>query len=955
MTNTKDDLEKLCSKQQEQINLLTDRLATEQQAIKGMKAIYSAIFLVDVRTGESRELLTHSNLPEFISNVEDSDIIQKEYIDIVLPQYQQAYKEFFDWSTIDERMREKESLVIEFQDKLIGWIRTRLVQVSTDDNGRITQVMVASEEINAEREQYDMLVFNSEHDSLTGIRNRFSGERIFSQMIEDNQSGIFMLFDVDHFKTINDTYGHYAGDQLLVAFTRLLSDSFHNSVCIRLGGDEFAVIMACDYNRGDLSRQIQNFYQAINRLRVPEIGNEHFSVSIGGTIFNDEGTMTTFDEVYRETDHRLYNSKKYEGNFLTLSDYVVPDLEHTFQSLLNDRLNYNRSNESLYRIRDQKSWIKFMEHNDAINIDLCNKHQQYLDKVFECFQAADVPDIDYDILYEMVFNYRYALDPFLNEVFLGEILLPHYRQRKNQNRSVLGRLAYLYLMLGDSMLEIYQMTDHSMLKNATTLLNRCLEVSKNIPVDSADGEYQIFAIAKLINTCNHSDEGAISPDEATQLYQRYRQLIDDNRLQRLHNKKLYEYFALPVHFAILYPLLRARYLDKIPELTIEQTNERAMIKLYLQAHSFGDTFDMPSTIPFSEPHVHLLMRLVNKTLPSNLLLEYLRTNASMLNKEKVTGLEFALYSYLLNEALAILREKSFSEIERQTHVRSMWAYTEHLFSKRDATVTNDFLGMFLDIVLSDPLLRRYLTTEEKVHFLTKVVSSTMIYTTGHAIAVAKIAQVICDCVIQERPDLLLGLFGYTTIYEIRFNKQHIFDFLRMGCLLHDIGKSRMRNVVRNSFRNLTEHEYDMLQSHPEVGAEMLTLDPSLNAVRDLVLGHHKWYNGEGGYPQSFDNTRSDVRILIDILSMADCLEAVTSRMGRGYRKPKSFGRVMSEFREGAGTHYNPELVFMIFRSANAYEILERLVERDWENTYLDIYKSFVNDKKTYDIKTSNLA
>lgn len=954
MKQTKDNLEKLINNQQSEIDILNNKLLTQKLLVEGMTSIYSGIFLIDIRTGDSKELFTHSNLPNHVSDAKSSTKIQEDYLNSLFPQFRQAYIDFFNWDTVDERFKENKCQIIEFQDNINGWVRTRMVKAGADKNGKTTHILIASEFINEEKERYEQLLFNSEHDSLTGIFNRYSGKKFFSKLVEEDATGIFLLFDIDHFKKINDTYGHIAGDRLLVAFAQLLSNSFKNACCIRLGGDEFALIQECNYNRGDLSRIIQNFYEQINHLHIKDVENERFSVSIGASLFNDRGELRTFDEVYRLADHRLYNSKRYEGNFLTSSDYVVPDLEHTFQSLLTDRQNYNRSNMALSLIKDEKSWNEFMVHNSAISIEMCQKNQQYLDKVFECFHTENVPEIDYDILFEMVHKYHEALDPFLDEMLLGDILLPHYMQRKSQTMEVKSRLAYLYLMLGNSYYKMYTMTEKQMLMRANTMFRRCLEVSHDLRRESAEGEYQIYAMAKLIDSCNSNDEGAVSPEECMQLYNQFRILIENNRLSHMHDVHLFELFKLSLHYAIYYPLLRVRHLDKLDNLDMSAANERAMLRLYLNSHSYGDIFDINSPIPESEIYSRFLIGIVKGTISAHEFVEGIIKNAKLLKNEDANGPFFALHSFLLSEILYTLRSDEFSELERHTMVRNCWQYTQELFHQRKVGQYNDFLWMFINIFLTDPLIRDYMTAEEKVGFLSQTVSSTMIYTTGHAIAVSRIAHVIAECVIAERPDLLLGLFGYTTIYEIRFNKEHIFNFLQLGCLLHDIGKARMRDVVRNSFRKLTEHEYELLQTHSVIGAQMLEIDPSLAGLKDLILGHHKWYNGSDGYPMSYDNTRSDKRILIDILTLADCLEAATSRMGRGYREPKRFSQVMGEFREGAGTRYNPELVFMIFRSAKAYEQLEHLVETNWENNYQDLFKSFVNDGKSSSVKTNNL-
>lgn len=107
-----------------------------------------------------------------------------------------------------------------------------------------------------------------------------------------------------------------------------------------------------------------------------------------------------------------------------------------------------------------------------------------------------------------------------------------------------------------------------------------------------------------------------------------------------------------------------------------------------------------------------------------------------------------------------------------------------------------------------------------------------------------------------------------------------------------------------------------------------------------MLGHHKWYNGKGGYPENFDNTRSPKRILIDIVTLCDCMQAATERLGRNYKTEKSFESLMQELREGAGTLYNPHLVSLIDHHPQLYKKLDKIAIKGWLNIYYDIYKQY---------------
>ncbi len=163
----------------------------------------------------------------------------------------------------------------------------------------------------AERES--RLYNQANYDSLTGLPNRqLFKDRLSQELAHANREryGLGLLFiDLDHFKNINDTQGHSAGDQLLQqAAQRLTSCVRETDTVARLGGDEFTVILSKIADPKDvnfIARQIQE------RFSIPmNIDNrEHFvSASIGITIYPDDGSNT--EELLMNADTAMYQAKK---------------------------------------------------------------------------------------------------------------------------------------------------------------------------------------------------------------------------------------------------------------------------------------------------------------------------------------------------------------------------------------------------------------------------------------------------------------------------------------------------------------------------------------------------------------------------------------------------------------------------------------------------------------------
>lgn len=117
-----------------------------------------------------------------------------------------------------------------------------------NDNGETTSILCVSRDITKQRVAELKLKISSDYDELTGLMNRRAFKVKLKQSIAEakrHKTSIGMMFiDLDHFKNINDTLGHSAGDHLLRVLSKRLSHCLNsNAYVARLGGDEFAVIV----------------------------------------------------------------------------------------------------------------------------------------------------------------------------------------------------------------------------------------------------------------------------------------------------------------------------------------------------------------------------------------------------------------------------------------------------------------------------------------------------------------------------------------------------------------------------------------------------------------------------------------------------------------------------------------------------------------------------------------
>ena len=160
-------------------------------------------------------------------------------------------------------------------------------------------------------------------DALTGLANRAAliqeVNRVLASTRDQDVPFAVIMLDLDHFKEVNDTLGHQAGDDVLVAAARRMSAAVRDGDRVaRLGGDEFGVLLPnCD--AASLADICERMRAAIASA-PPEL-RHGTTASIGGVVIRDRAT--TWEEIYSAADAILYAAKKTGRDQFQISDGVT--------------------------------------------------------------------------------------------------------------------------------------------------------------------------------------------------------------------------------------------------------------------------------------------------------------------------------------------------------------------------------------------------------------------------------------------------------------------------------------------------------------------------------------------------------------------------------------------------------------------------------------------------------
>ena len=204
----------------------------------------------------------------------------------------------------------------------------------------------------------------------------------------------------------------------------------------------------------------------------------------------------------------------------------------------------------------------------------------------------------------------------------------------------------------------------------------------------------------------------------------------------------------------------------------------------------------------------------------------------------------------------------------------------------------------------------------------------------HTAMVSRISLAIFDYMIGHDPSAFNGVAGHDTEY-IRTHRKEMRELLYDCCMYHDIGKFFLIDIVENSMRRLTDEEFALIKSHPgnfdNTYHNEEEKDERVLCIRDAALAHHLWHDGTRGYP-NVAHTKN--RPFLDIISIADSIDAATDDIGRPYHSKKTLDDLIAEVQQDAGTRYGAEAAAVLsvpeVRSRLAYLIREEREEINYQ-------------------------
>ena len=592
-------------------------------------------------------------------------------------------------------------------------------------------------------------------------------------------------------------------------------------------------------------------------------------------------------------------AKEYETNYF--------DIEK-----LDDLLDDNNDFESW--LASMKTRAKKLQEYYKINNEILDEIKEYAKEGFKDQDEANRVEDNIDRLYDEYMMDKEFLFPIVEKLIL------YYEEKKN-----IGKLIELYYVAFYLLNEGERRSSN--LNAELTYQYKILsykEHYKELPLVSRRKFFLVYY--NLSSVCVGMND-TITPEESYHWYMEAKefyyspmvQALDGNtdRIIEIYNQIEYDWIAI---------------IDRSDELSNEALLELFSLvsKLYNEEMENGSIYEMDSFVYSAYLEKERLLGNIGIEECIEKYLDYYRHN---LNNPELEYTQESFYT-ILESPIAIERWLNYSS--NSTFKSKVFHEINEAFMHNYKNYFGVVPTPFIHSVLAEwcECSIKYLNNaKEKEEAILNLIIKNQIPTYLHSVMVMKLSKLIFDASYKENKKLFDSL-------DMEY--EELREFVKKSALLHDIGKVKITNIINMQGRRLSNMEFKGISLHPEFGMELLKEDKDLEKYIDIVLYHHKYYDGTKGYPIGDLNTKSKYRIIIDIVSLADSLDAATDDLGRNYKNSKNVLEVIDEFILGSGTRYNPYLVEII---KNNEPLIQEFITITKEKRPHYMYQAYMESKE----------
>ena len=598
----------------------------------------------------------------------------------------------------------------------------------------------------------------------------------------------------------------------------------------------------------------------------------------------------------------------------------MPNFSESARILRENRAIYNSYEDSVFARLDEQTWVDLMFRRAAVCQQMYPQNNKVIGEITDYFNQNPkrIPSAAYDSLFNILMDIGGFDDIFLLEQFTN-VLLPHYEAKKD-----VTHLLQLNHYAGYCYADITRAYQPEMKTKALEYFKRNIEYGRRYA--SLDPEAASVIPRDYINICYYlASLGAISPEEGLAYTDDFEQFLQKNKVH--FSEEDFAFYSDYLEY-IRTTSFRVFSMKKAEWTAADST---ALHKMYDASPFASGTLENLSSLNDSLCYYHT-MAMLGKMPVRQAYQESDKLEMKIF--ERISQLDKIEERDLMDIVDGLVITLSLMEKSQESEFFMSQRVSYFVFQLIDMIQRLRIIGnyVFFDYVLSglasERVVINHLPAVMKEQFMSKIAVKSQVGTVVHVNMVERLCVALFDALLDKHPEIFVGIMNLQSPEEILSHRSELMQYVSMAALFHDLGKAQMAEIVGNSFRRLTDHEYEIIKMHPEKSLDYLTLDPLFEKYIDVALGHHKWYNGKGGYPASFDNVASPWRAFIDLVTICDCIDAATDYLDRNYRMPKTFEQVMQELVTDSGTRYNPDIVKAIVENKDLFERMNNIIIGD---------------------------
>lgn len=264
------------------------------------------------------------------------------------------------------------------------------------------------------------------------------------------------------------------------------------------------------------------------------------------------------------------------------------------------------------------------------------------------------------------------------------------------------------------------------------------------------------------------------------------------------------------------------------------------------------------------------------------------------------------------------------------------------FIKNTDYLDLDYQSEFLIYENVVPLLKTLYEDKDYLNYLYELLCGHSIHSAVQSLVKAEITKSIAQTVLDINPSLFNGYNKYKT-KDVMNHKQEIINDLFLCGLIHDLGKTSFIYDINDFLRDNTPLEKIMIGQHVE-NSKYIADNIEKTVFYDVIMGHHKSYDGKNGYPLTFDNKRSSFKIAIDIISLANSIFKSRDQLIQEYNTITT-EHIIIYLKKLSPHHFNKKVINIILGNKLLLSRIEYLLTSGYSSIVQKTCEIIINKKE----------